>query len=72
MTEIQMMKSTAFQPVMLTEPAGGTKFSLASFMHFKMQTISATDNLKREEVFLVNYFLILKIYMPLHLGEYDL
>lgn len=55
MTEIQMMKNTAFQTVMLTDPAGGTKLTFASFMHFKMQNISANDNLKREEGFLVNF-----------------
>lgn len=51
MTEIQMMKNTAFQMVMLTEPAGGTQVTFASFMYFKMQNISSNDNLKRQEVF---------------------
>lgn len=73
MTEIQMMKNTAFLTVMLIEPAGGTKFTFASFMHFKMQNISANDNLKREEVFFwLILFLIKKIYIPLQLREYGL
>lgn len=46
-----MMKNTAFQLVMMTEPAGGTKFTFASFMHFKGQNISANDNRKREDDF---------------------
>lgn len=53
------MKNAAFQMVMLTEPAGGTKYIFASFMHFKMQNMSANDNLKRG-VFLVNFILIKK------------
>lgn len=60
MPEIQVMKNKSLQPVLLTEPTGGTKFSFASFMHFKMENISAIDNLKRGEIFLFNFIFNLK------------
>jgi len=71
MPEIRMMKYKSLQPVLLTEPTGGTIISFASFMHFKMENVSAIDHFKREEGFLFNFSLILKIYMPLQLGKYD-
>lgn len=47
----EMMKNKSLQSVMPTEPAGGTKFSFAAFMHFKIENISAIDNLKRGDFF---------------------
>lgn len=60
MHEIQMMKNKPLPPVLLTEATGGTKFSFAFFLHFKMESISATDNLKREEGGLFNFSFNLK------------